>query len=86
MAQELERTKAGKPAVFETPLNGEPRKALDVNRTLGFNLAATAGLDKRVAELEEGQSRARRGIESAPWGRTVYPSRRAALEAASGVR
>lgn len=50
MAQELERSgPAGKGVVFETPGG---MKALDLHRALGFSLAASAGLDKRIARLE----------------------------------
>lgn len=49
MAQDLERAPAGKGAVMNT----EEGKAIDVNRGLSFALAAAAGLDKRVKDLEK---------------------------------
>lgn len=48
MAQDLEKTPAGKTVVDDTP-NG---KALDIHRAIGFSLAGVAGLDKRMQRLE----------------------------------
>jgi len=54
MAHEVAHGPAGKNVVVEREVNGEPRKALDVNRALGFSLAGLAGLDKRIRGLEQG--------------------------------
>lgn len=50
MAQELETSPAGAQVVETTP-GGE--KAIDLNRAVSFSLAANAGLDKRIAQLEQ---------------------------------
>jgi hypothetical protein len=66
MAQDMEKSPAGASVVMDTP-NG---KALDMSRAVSFSLAANAGLDKRLSELEQRES----AILDALGGGTEYPT------------
>jgi hypothetical protein len=49
MAQDLEKSPRGRKVVMEGPMG----KSLDLNRSIAFALANQAGLDKRLARLED---------------------------------